>query len=263
MNYALVAEDVHAILSGEPVNLVETVAERIADAVLTRAQVISVDVTVHKPQAPIPLPFDDVVVTIHRDRVNVPVTSVPLDAPAAADLEADADDGTDPLGTTDVPFLPERDDETVQAPAQPPAFAPAPAPQEQSHPRVVSRTASGQVPMARPADAGEPIGHPGDGASTEPVRSDPPAFVPTFAFSPPPPSPDPAPAPTSAPTRIPAPVPAPAPMRVPAPDATAFIRGRPSRWQETPSGDPRRRRSLCSRSRHVSRPSAVVPRCSG
>src|SRR5690606_19671460 len=68
VNYALVAQDVHAILSGDPVNLVETVAERIADAVLTRPQVISVDVTVHKPQAPIPLPFDDVVVTIHRDR---------------------------------------------------------------------------------------------------------------------------------------------------------------------------------------------------
>ena len=47
---------------GEPVDLIETVAERIAATVLAHAIVQAVDVSVHKPQAPIEVPFGDVVV---------------------------------------------------------------------------------------------------------------------------------------------------------------------------------------------------------
>lgn len=68
VNYGLVAEQVHAVLTGEPVDLVETLAERIAAACLRHERVEVVDVAVHKPQAPIEVPFGDVVVRVRRNR---------------------------------------------------------------------------------------------------------------------------------------------------------------------------------------------------
>lgn len=68
-HYGEVAETVSGLLSGEPVNLVETLVERIAAAVLAGFPALAaVEVTVHKPQAPITVPFGDVAVTIHRER---------------------------------------------------------------------------------------------------------------------------------------------------------------------------------------------------
>jgi dihydroneopterin aldolase len=66
LDYSVVAEEVSAVLSGEPSALIETVAERIAAAVLAHPQARTVEVTVHKPQAPIPVPFDDAAVRIRR-----------------------------------------------------------------------------------------------------------------------------------------------------------------------------------------------------
>jgi dihydroneopterin aldolase/2-amino-4-hydroxy-6-hydroxymethyldihydropteridine diphosphokinase len=86
VSYADVAEDVHAVLAGSPADLVETVAERIAAAVLARPAVVAVDVRVHKPQAPIAVPFQDVDVAIRRDRVRTPVVEA---FPAAAPIEAE------------------------------------------------------------------------------------------------------------------------------------------------------------------------------
>lgn len=95
VSYADVASDVHDILTGEPADLVETVAERIAAAVLARPQVEAVDVRVHKPHAPIPVPFADVEVAIRRDRVHMPVVAAPATQArtaeaigTAADVEA-------------------------------------------------------------------------------------------------------------------------------------------------------------------------------
>jgi len=68
VHYGELAEQVAAILGGEPVDLLETLAQRIADAVLARDRVSAVEVTIHKPQAPIPVPFDDVSVTLRRER---------------------------------------------------------------------------------------------------------------------------------------------------------------------------------------------------
>jgi dihydroneopterin aldolase len=48
--------------------LIETVADRVARQVLGDTRVERVMVTVHKPDAPIPLGFDDVAVTIDRSR---------------------------------------------------------------------------------------------------------------------------------------------------------------------------------------------------
>ncbi len=73
VSYADVAQDVHDVLAGSPADLIETVAERVAAAVLARPGAVAVDVRIHKPQAPIPVPFDDVEVAIRRDHVKLPV----------------------------------------------------------------------------------------------------------------------------------------------------------------------------------------------
>ncbi len=72
LNYGTLAEHVAAVLAGEPADLIETVAERIAATVLAQPHVQAVDVAVHKPQAPITVPFGDVVVSIRRDRTKLP-----------------------------------------------------------------------------------------------------------------------------------------------------------------------------------------------
>ncbi|MDQ6850638.1 MAG: dihydroneopterin aldolase [Actinomycetota bacterium] len=54
--------------SDHPVNLLETLAQRLADVCLADPRVAATTVTVHKPQAPIPLSFADVAVTLHRER---------------------------------------------------------------------------------------------------------------------------------------------------------------------------------------------------
>lgn len=68
VHYGELADRVAAIVSGEPVNLIETLAERIADAVLEDGRVQRVSVTVHKPHAPIAQTFSDVAVIVHRGR---------------------------------------------------------------------------------------------------------------------------------------------------------------------------------------------------
>jgi 7,8-dihydroneopterin aldolase/epimerase/oxygenase len=68
VHYGVVAEEVAAVVSGEPVDLIETLAQRIADTCLGHEAVQEVEVTVHKPDAPIAVPFDDVTVTITRRR---------------------------------------------------------------------------------------------------------------------------------------------------------------------------------------------------
>lgn len=54
------------MVAGEPVDLLETLAGRLADVCLSDDRVTSVQVTVHKPSAPIPLAFSDVTVTVVR-----------------------------------------------------------------------------------------------------------------------------------------------------------------------------------------------------
>ena len=68
VDYGALAQALAAVVEGEPVALVETLAQRLADRVLAEPLVEAVEVSVHKPQAPIPVPFDDVVVTITRRR---------------------------------------------------------------------------------------------------------------------------------------------------------------------------------------------------
>nr|WP_329383670.1 dihydroneopterin aldolase [Streptomyces sp. NBC_01716] len=69
VHYGVVAEEVVAVVRGEPVDLIETLAERIAEQCLKHDAVDEVEVTLHKPDAPITVPFDDVTITITRSRV--------------------------------------------------------------------------------------------------------------------------------------------------------------------------------------------------
>ena len=66
VHYGEIAERIVALVSNDPVNLLEKLAARIADDLLARDHVRMVSVTVHKPQAPITVPFADVSVTIRR-----------------------------------------------------------------------------------------------------------------------------------------------------------------------------------------------------
>lgn len=63
VNYATLAQIALEHIEGQPCNLLETVAEAIGQQCLSIDGVEKVCVTIHKPQAPIGIPFMDVAVT--------------------------------------------------------------------------------------------------------------------------------------------------------------------------------------------------------
>ena len=68
VHYGQLADRLAAVVAGDPVNLLETLADRLAATCLSDGRVAGCEVTVHKPQAPIPQEFADVAVTIRRPR---------------------------------------------------------------------------------------------------------------------------------------------------------------------------------------------------
>ncbi len=68
VDYGDLASRIHRTVADERWNLIERVAERVAEVVLDDHRVMAVEVTVHKPRAPMPVAFDDVTVTIRRSR---------------------------------------------------------------------------------------------------------------------------------------------------------------------------------------------------
>jgi dihydroneopterin aldolase len=68
VDYGALAQALAGVVDGEAVNLLETLAERLVHVCLGDDRVSAATVTVHKPQAPIPLTFRDVAVTIRRER---------------------------------------------------------------------------------------------------------------------------------------------------------------------------------------------------
>jgi 7,8-dihydroneopterin aldolase/epimerase/oxygenase len=67
-DYGQLADRAAAIVAGPARNLVETVAAEIAEDVMNDRRVHAVEVTVHKPKAPIPQTFGDVAVVARRSR---------------------------------------------------------------------------------------------------------------------------------------------------------------------------------------------------
>ena len=72
VHYGELAEALAAVIAGEPVNLLETLADRLCRVCLSDTRVAAATVIVHKPQAPIALSFRDVSVTIRRARTEPP-----------------------------------------------------------------------------------------------------------------------------------------------------------------------------------------------
>ena len=68
VHYGELAGRLAEVIAGEPVNLIETLADRLAAVCLADTRVAAATVTVHKPQAPIPHEFADVAVTVRRER---------------------------------------------------------------------------------------------------------------------------------------------------------------------------------------------------
>ncbi|CAN5393302.1 dihydroneopterin aldolase [soil metagenome] len=68
VHYGVLAERIVAAVESDPVDLIETVAARVAGIVLEHERVTLAEVTVHKPEAPIAVPFADVSITIRRGR---------------------------------------------------------------------------------------------------------------------------------------------------------------------------------------------------
>ncbi|WP_449386311.1 2-amino-4-hydroxy-6-hydroxymethyldihydropteridine diphosphokinase [Cellulomonas soli] len=172
VNYGVLAEQVAAVLAGEPADLLETVAERIAATVLATALVVAVDVQLHKPQAPITVPFDDVVVAIHRDRSRLPAAE-PYRAPTVAAASSGpsrtpARGEAVPTRTAVMPITPGLGAAVPAAVAQPEpvplpfaeaapvaAPAPAPAPGPAPLPTPVPAPVLGLVPPAEPPSLAE------------------------------------------------------------------------------------------------------------
>jgi dihydroneopterin aldolase/2-amino-4-hydroxy-6-hydroxymethyldihydropteridine diphosphokinase len=72
VHYGVLAEQIAEAVSRDPVDLIETLAERIAAVVLSHPAARRAHVTVHKPDAPISVPFGDVAVSITRSRQAEP-----------------------------------------------------------------------------------------------------------------------------------------------------------------------------------------------
>lgn len=68
IDYGTLAEAIHGRVALERWNLIERVAERVAALVMEEERATAVEVRVHKPGAPIPVPFEDVVVEVRRSR---------------------------------------------------------------------------------------------------------------------------------------------------------------------------------------------------
>jgi 7,8-dihydroneopterin aldolase/epimerase/oxygenase len=68
VDYGNLVAQVKAAVEKDPVDLIETLAQRIADVCLWDARVEWARVTVHKPDAPIDANFSDVALTITRKR---------------------------------------------------------------------------------------------------------------------------------------------------------------------------------------------------
>jgi len=68
VDYGVLAADVVADIEGEPLDLIEALADRVVRTCLSRPAVQTVEVTVHKPDVPMPVPVADVAVTLTRSK---------------------------------------------------------------------------------------------------------------------------------------------------------------------------------------------------
>src|SRR3954462_11014458 len=70
VDYDSLAHDIVSHVSETQYNLIETLAHRLADLCTRDPRVVAAEVTVHKPDAPIGVVFDDVSVSVRRSRTS-------------------------------------------------------------------------------------------------------------------------------------------------------------------------------------------------
>jgi dihydroneopterin aldolase len=70
IDYGALARSIAADIERDPLNLIEALADRIALTCLRYDAIQCVEVTVHKPQAPMPVDVADVAVTLTRSRTT-------------------------------------------------------------------------------------------------------------------------------------------------------------------------------------------------
>lgn len=68
VDYGTVADELVAVVAGQPVRLIETLATRLAERCLAHDRVRAATVTVHKPQAPVGHGVADLAVTLRLER---------------------------------------------------------------------------------------------------------------------------------------------------------------------------------------------------
>jgi dihydroneopterin aldolase len=68
LDYSSLALEVREVVGSETHRLIETVATRVSEVVMSHPTVSRAVVTIHKPDAPIDMVFDDVSVTVDRSR---------------------------------------------------------------------------------------------------------------------------------------------------------------------------------------------------
>ncbi len=100
VDYGQIARRIASVIEGPHCDLIEALADRIAAAVLRSDPVRQVTVTVHKPHAPVTVPFSDVAVRITRSRV--PADPADRDDPAGSD-DFPAEDASQIAGRPDGP----------------------------------------------------------------------------------------------------------------------------------------------------------------
>ena len=135
VSYADIADETMAVLTGKPVDLIETLAETIASNVMSHEGVVGTEVTVHKPDAPINHPFADVSVTVRRGETDAMPLSLSLKGIYEAEdgsvltgeIEAyDRAQAPNPAQQTDVaPTRKRRGDHEAPAPRAEDASSPA------------------------------------------------------------------------------------------------------------------------------------------
>lgn len=68
VDYGVLAQQIHDVITDEPVDLIEVLALRMVDLCLSHPPVRWASVTVNKPEAPIAVSFDNVSVTTERSK---------------------------------------------------------------------------------------------------------------------------------------------------------------------------------------------------
>src|SRR5699024_6021311 len=131
---------VYDVITRAPMDLLEKLAHKIPGAALSYAVVEAVEVTVHKPEAPITVPFSNVAVTIYRtaeerDQLNFAPASIP--APKPIEERASEPLTVPPLGDDMDQTMVSLPDQTASMPAVsqqaasiPPPSAPPPPPSD-------------------------------------------------------------------------------------------------------------------------------------